>query len=60
VFLRPVSPHWFKVFLILLVDILALLQFTSNLKELLNELGSLDINLANTDLSTDLQELHNV
>ena len=59
-FLWSVSPHWFKVFLVLLINILALLQFTSNLKELLNELGSLDINLANTDLSTDLQELHNV
>jgi uncharacterized membrane protein len=60
VFLRPVSPHWFKVFLILLINILALLQFTSNLKEFLNELGSLDINFANTNFSTDLQKLHYV
>lgn len=58
--LRPVREHTLEFILVVLADVLALFKLACDLQQLLNKFGLTDFELANPNLATNFEQLHNV
>ena len=58
--LGTIREYALKLVFVVLADVLTLLEFTGDFKEFLHKFGLRELDFANANLATDLEQLHNV